>query len=964
MRKEPLAQPGEIVSFGPFTLRVNERLLARNGVPLDLGGRAMDVLLALIARANAVVSKEELLAEAWPGVVISDGSLRYQITMLRQALGDGQDGARYVSNIVGRGYCFVAKISRTFAEPEVQAQRDESPVEPGLPAPPGLLVGRSGDLAAIAAQLAKGRFVTLVGTGGVGKTTVAVRTGHDLLADFAGAVVFVDLATLTDPSLVPTAIASMLRLSVRSADPVPSLVSYLRERRMLLVLDNCEHVIAAAASLAERIFQAAPSIHILATSREALRVRGEYVHLLNPFASPPDLPGLGAREILAYPATRLFVDRAEASGSTLDLDGTDAPIIANICRKLDGVALAIELAARRVSTYGLHQTATLLDERLALSWLGQRGAQPRHATLQATLDWSYELLDIHERRVLCRLCVFVGYFSLDAARHVADADNLSREQIVAAIASLAEKSLLAIRPSGAFTQYRLLESTRTYALSKADEATVDDASLHHARYFRDRLQQMAASRGAGHAPDGASETADLGNIRAALTWCFGRGRATELGVSLASAAVPAFLAKSLLAECHGWSRRALAQLTPALRGSSTEMHLQAAIGVSQMFTRGNSDEVRAALERSLEVAEALEDAASQVQLLGRLQIFHERIGDFVESLKYAHRFARVASTIGDATAVAAANSLVGLCNHLLGDQPEARRLLEAALAGSPDSLQDSSIYSGFDLRNRARIALARTLWLQGYPSQAVVLAQRAVDEARQLDHPVTLCIALIWAIHRLRGGPFAHAVPGRGPGGQGRTGRQARRCRARRPGDPGLPGGASRIPLRAAHHGIQPDAGRGPDRPGADSRRAGTAGRHPGAGACKRRPVQPSGTPSGQGPRVVVPVAFARGASRGVPRPVARQQQAARRPRVGAANGDRPCADVAGSRTRARGASPAGRHPCPLHRRLRDRGPSTGAAALRQGKRRGRLNVLPGRPATGARWPSIPTYDGAARWRR
>jgi predicted ATPase/DNA-binding winged helix-turn-helix (wHTH) protein len=746
MRKELLAHAGEIISFGPFTLRVDERLLTRNGVPLDLGGRAMDVLLALIAKANAVVSKEELLAQAWPGVVISDGSLRYQITMLRQALGDGQDGARYVSNIVGRGYCFVAKISRTFVEPEAQAERNEPAVEPGLPPPPGLVVGRAGDLAAVAAQLAKGRFLTLVGTGGVGKTTVAIRTGHDLVDDFAGAVVFVDLATLADPSLVPTAIASMLRLSVRSVDPVPSLISYLRERRMLLILDNCEHVIAAAASLAERIFQAAPNIHILATSREALRVQGEYVHLLNPFASPPDLPGLGAREILAYPATRLFVDRAEASGSTLDLDGIDGPIIANICRKLDGVALAIELAARRVSTYGLHQTATLLDERLALSWLGQRGAQPRHATLQATLDWSYELLDVHERLVLCRLCVFVGYFSLEAARHVADADDLSKEQIVAAIASLAEKSLLAIRRSGAFTQYRLLESTRTYALSKADEATVDNASLHHAIYFRDRLQQMAASRDGGHAAHGAWDVADLGNLRAALTWCFGRGRAAELGVSLASAAVPAFLAKSLLAECHSWSKRALAALTPAMRGSPTEMHLQAAIGVSQMFTRGNSNEVRAALERSLEVAEALGDAASQVQLLGRLQIFHERIGDFLESLRYAHRCARVASTIGDATAVAAANSLVGLCNHLLGDQPQARRLLEAALAGSPDSLQDSSIYSGFDLRNRACIALARTLWLQGHPSQAVLLAQRAVDEARQLDHPVTLCIALIWAV--------------------------------------------------------------------------------------------------------------------------------------------------------------------------------------------------------------------------
>uniref|UniRef100_UPI004039ECB7 ATP-binding protein n=1 Tax=Variovorax sp. GV025 TaxID=3450240 RepID=UPI004039ECB7 len=713
-------------------------------MPLELGGRAMDVLLALVAQANVVVSKEDLLAQAWPGVVISDGSLRYQITMLRQALGDGQDGARYVSNIVGRGYCFVAKISRTRAEPEEAAneaaERDDAPVEPGLPARPVQLVGRTDDLAAVAAQLAKGRFVTLVGTGGVGKTTVAVQTGHDLLGDFAGAVVFVDLAALTDPSLVPTAIASMLRLSVRSADPVPSLLAYLRERRMLLVLDNCEHVIAAAAALAERIFQAAPGVHILATSREALRVQGEYVHLLNPFASPPDLPGLGMRELLMYPATRLFVDRAGASGTSLDLHGGDAPVIADICRKLDGVALAIELAARRVSTYGLHQTATLLDERLALSWLGQRGAQPRHQTLQATLDWSYGLLDAVERRVLCRLSVFVGYFSLDAARHVADAQDLSREQVVTAIASLAEKSLLAIHPSGTFTRYRLLESTRTYALSKADEATLGGASLRHALYFRQQLQQTRK------APDGAPEGADLANVRAALAWSFDGGRATDLGVTLAAAAVPAFMARSLLAECHGWSKRALAELAPALRGSATEMQLQSAIGLSQMFTRGNSDEVRLALERSLDVAEALGDAASQVQLLGRLQIFHERIGDFVASLACAHRCAQVAGTIDDATSVATANSLVGLCNHLLGDQPQARRLLEAAIAAPADALQASHVYAGFDLRNRTFIALARTLWLLGYPSQAVALAQRAVDEARQLNHPVTLCIALIWAV--------------------------------------------------------------------------------------------------------------------------------------------------------------------------------------------------------------------------
>ena len=751
MRTDPLAKADETVSFGPFRLSVGERLLTRDGVPLALGGRTMDVLLTLVARANIVVSKEELLAEAWPGMVISDGSLRYQITMLRQALGEGQDGARYVSNVAGRGYCFVATVSRTAIGADREAVREPFPIEPNLPAQPSLLLGRVEDLDAISAQLARGRFVTVVGTGGVGKTTVAVRIGHDLLSDFAGAVVFVDLAALADPSLVPTAIASVLQLSVRSVDPVPSLISYLRERRMLLILDNCEHVAAATASLAGRLVQGARNLHILATSRESLRVQGEYVHMLGPFASPPDLPALGAREILMYPATRLFVETARASGSAMDLDRGDAPIVADICRKLDGVALAIELAARRVSTYGLHQTARLLEERLALSWLSQSGAQPRHQTLEATLDWSYELLDAHERLVLCRLSVFVGSFSLDAARQVANSQNVSKGQIVAAIASLAEKSLLAIQPSGVFTKYRLLESTRTYALSKASEATLNDASLHHAQYCLQRLQQMASTDDTSapadvRSPDATSDAADLPNVRAALTWCFDRHRANDLGVSLAAAAVPLFVDKSLLAECHHWSRKALAALTPAMRGSSTEMQLQAAVGLSQMFTRGHNDEVRAALERSLEVAEGLDDTANQVQLLGRLQIFHERIGDFVESLRYAERCARVAGTMRDAAATAAANSLVGLCNHLLGDQPRARVLLEAAIAGSAGSRQGGSVYSGFDLRNRACIALARTLWLQGYPSQAVEHARRAVDDARQLGHPVTLCIALIWAV--------------------------------------------------------------------------------------------------------------------------------------------------------------------------------------------------------------------------
>lgn len=742
----PDVDAGDRVSFGPFTLIVDERLLTRDGVPLSLGGRALDVLIVLVARAGTVVSKQALMAEAWPGVIVSEGSLRFQITQLRQALGDGIAGARYITNVVGRGYSFVADLSAPSRSQTTDAPAAADQVETHLPAPASGLVGRDEDIAAIVDGLVAGPFFTLVGAGGVGKTTVAVQVGHALLERFGGAIVFVDFAALSDPSLASSVMASMLRLSVRSTDPVPSVIAYLRDKQVLLILDNCEHVIDAAASLAERITQAAPGVRVLATSREPLRAQGEHVYRLGPLASPPEQPVITAAMIMSFPATRLFVERAGASGATLEVNDADAPVIARICRKLDGLALAIELAARRVASFGLPQTAALLDERLTLAWRGQRTAQPRHQTLRATLDWSYELLDGEERQVLCQLPVFVGDFTLDAARQVVAAEHLSQEHVVATIASLAEKSLLAVHRSGPFTHYRLLESTRAYALSRAADQ-VNEVALRHARYVCQRLEQVAAREGAfSRDAGGATALADLGNVRAALAWCFGLHGDKALGVALAAAAVPAFLAMSLLAECHHWAERALGSLGAATRGSRAEMHLQAALGLSLMFTRGNSLPARAALERSLHVAETLGDAPSQVQLLGGLQIFHERIGEFVVSLRHAQRSAVVATNSGDPTALATAHAMVGLCMHLVGDQGEARTRLEAALAASVDPQRASTIYFGFDHRNRAGIALARTLWLQGWPARAVLLAQRTVDEASRLDHPVTLCIALIWAV--------------------------------------------------------------------------------------------------------------------------------------------------------------------------------------------------------------------------
>ncbi|MBB5191719.1 putative ATPase [Silvimonas terrae] len=732
---------GACLSFGPFKLFPAERLLTRNGAPVQLGGRALDVLVVLVARAGSVVEKDELIASAWPGVVVTEGSLRFQITLLRKILGDGVDGARYISNVMGRGYSFVAELSPhddpLAPDERIAAHR----LDVSLPVQVTELYGRSQDVAAISQRLAASRFLTIVGAGGVGKTSVAIKVGHDSRERLGDAIVFVDLAALSDPALVPTAVAAALHLSVRSADPLPSLLAWLRDKRLLLILDNCEHVIDAAAGLASGIAQATAQVQILATSREPLRVPGEQIFRLEPLATPPDQPGITADTILAYPATRLFVERAGASGATLDVSDQDAPVVADICRKLDGLALAIELAARRVASYGLHQTAALLNERLTLAWRGQRHALPRHQTLRATLDWSYDLLDDREKRVLCQLPVFVGDFTLAAARQVVPAGSLSQEDVVDTLACLAEKSLLAVHLAGSLIQYRLLESTRDYLLSRSDQQ-IEGLARRHAAYVHRHLEENTVSS----AGLGAGASADIANVRAALQWGFGPEGDVNLAVALAAAAAPGFLAMSLLIECRFWAERALSVLSPAARGMRAEMQLYAALGLSLMFTRGNSDDVRAALEQSLALAQALDDAPSQVQLLGALQIFHERVGDFKVSLGEAQRSLMVATGSTDPMTLATANAMMGLCLHLDGDQVKARALLEAALATPVQPKLSGTIYIGFDHRNRAGIALARTLWLLGHASLAVQTAERTVKEAGELDHPVTLCIALIWAV--------------------------------------------------------------------------------------------------------------------------------------------------------------------------------------------------------------------------
>src|SRR5713226_571290 len=486
--KAPLSP--DLICFGPFRLSVTERVLERGGVRVRLGSRALDNLIALVERPAEVVSKKELFARVWPDLVVDEGNLRYHVSALRKTLGEGRSGGRYVTNVSGRGYCFVAPISRAAAQPApLRNSRAHSPV--GLPPSPTGMVGREETVQLVSEELTARRFLTIVGPGGIGKTTLATAVGHTMLAAFDGAVHYADFGPLGSPSLVANRVASTVGLPVNFDDPLAALPAFLRDRRMLLVLDSCEHLIETIAPLAERIFREAPEVHILATSREPLQVEGERVHRIHPLAFPPDDAPLTVAGALTFPAVQLFVERADADGTGFELNDADAPIVGKVCRRLDGIALALELAAGRVGAYGIKGIASLLDGPCRLLWHGRRTALPRHQTLSAMLDWSYNLLPESERLIFRRLSVFAGAFNNEAAQFVAAGDILEREQVAEAIAGLVTKSLVAVETNRTGTLYRLLDTTRAYVLAKmVDSGERNAIAQRHAIYYRELLERI------------------------------------------------------------------------------------------------------------------------------------------------------------------------------------------------------------------------------------------------------------------------------------------------------------------------------------------------------------------------------------------------------------------------------------------------------------------------------------------
>jgi predicted ATPase/DNA-binding winged helix-turn-helix (wHTH) protein len=461
--------------FGPFELSIGERILRRDGQVLPLGGRALDILIYLADRPGEVIAKQELIDHVWPDVTVEEGSLRVHVAAIRKALGDGQFGNRYIANVKARGYSFVGTVVPLAGSTE--SRSDRSRHQGMLPARPPMMIDRESVISEVSDRLLNERFVTLLGPGGIGKTTIALAVGRAVAEEFGGNVHFVDLESRTDPRLVAGAVATSLGFALKSKDPGLELVDLVRSQKLLIILDSCEHVIEAVALVAEQLYQETEQVYLLTTSRELLKVEGEHCYRVLPLDYPPVGSEQTANAVLRYPAAQLFVQRVAAKAGSFVLTDEEAPLVAEMCRKLDGLPLAIELAAGQVATLGIKNTLARLVSRPELLKLSHRTAVPRHRTLKATLDWSYDLLSDAERIVFRRIAPFVGHFTLEGARDAAGEPGADTGEIFEAIAGLVEKSLITTRIDETQAQYRLLDTTRAYALEKLEEHAEVDVVL-------------------------------------------------------------------------------------------------------------------------------------------------------------------------------------------------------------------------------------------------------------------------------------------------------------------------------------------------------------------------------------------------------------------------------------------------------------------------------------------------------
>jgi predicted ATPase/DNA-binding winged helix-turn-helix (wHTH) protein len=743
-----------VYAYEQWEIDLGRRELRSRGIPVPLGGRAFEVVTVLVQSASEFVTKDDLMDRVWPGATVGEGTIHVHISAVRKALGPDRGLLKTAS---GRGYrllgSWTAQQRQGRASPVYSPLTRTSGSQPANNFPPLIsrLIGRAAGAQFVRDLVSAYRVVTLTGPGGIGKTSLAIKAVRYLLPDFEDGGWIVELASLSDPGLVPSTVASTLGLKLAGEISAESVARAVGGRHLVFVLDNCEHVIDAVANLAETFTRLCPRTTIVATSREVLRIDGESVYRVPPL----DVPALGQAApdyIMQYSAVELFVARTKAVNAGFSPQAEDLASIATICRHLDGIPLAIEFAAARAAVLSVQLVAAGLRDRFALLTAGSRTALPRHRTLRATLDWSHELLPETERRLLRRLAVFPGGFTVDAATAVMTDTGFDASAVLDGIANLVAKSWVALDKSGA-ARWTLLETIRAYALEKlVEHAEADVAAQHHALYFRDLFTPQA--RGATSSlsdEDLARHVREIDNVRAALDWSFSSAGDQAIGVDLTAAYAPVWRHLSLMIECRERCERALLSLEPHVTANmSLRMELQIAFASAIFITMGPPEQAKTLLTEALETADALNDLNAQAEALSTLLAIYASRGEYGRARIAAERIEQIAHRIDDPVNLRVAYRQMGTTLFLSGKPREAQQYFERVLRfpAAPGDRHGVIYYNSND-HAVARAVLARALWMQGFAEQALNEARLSLKELQGTDHPLSLCRTLYHGICRI-----------------------------------------------------------------------------------------------------------------------------------------------------------------------------------------------------------------------
>jgi predicted ATPase/DNA-binding winged helix-turn-helix (wHTH) protein len=734
---------GERLKFGEFELAPVARALWRHGEEIRLGSRALDILIALASRPGQIVSKDDLTQLVWRGAFVDETALRVGISAVRKALGNGGD--QYIATVPGRGYCFVLDVETTVAKPTAASPHFERLKPQRLPAQIARVVGRDEVIVALAAEATRHRLLSLVGSGGIGKTTVAVAVADRLRTAF-DAVTFVDLAPIENGTQMSAAAAAALGLNLHlQEDPVDEIAVAIENRRVLIVLDNCEHLIDHAAAFVEDLLSTAQGVTILVTSRERLRAAGEWVQQLAPLDAPPEFSTLSAEEVRRYAAVEMFEERAALALGGYQISDTDAPYVAEICRRLDGIALAIELAAGRLAGLGVRGLASSLQDCFSILTHGRRRAVPRHQTLRATLDWSYRLLSPEDQTALRCLSVFNGSFTLEDAVFVM-VPLIRSDEANDRLTSLLDKSLVVGRPEEGTFRYRLLDTTRAYGQDKLGES--GEANAQRRRHAQRFLQVCVA-----FTPDDQSKSPlhqAMADVRAALDWSLVRGGDMSLGFDLASAATPVFLQLSLLREHRKYLELALAHTSSATDPKSitdialrTEAELRVAVAWALYYTDGPDPAIDDHLLKARSIAQKIGDKIQELRILWILYGIAGNAGNYRQELTYAREFGTVADALADPMPKLRSHRFIGRGLGDLGQYLLAQEHIDLALRPTRDAVSQSTS-NAYEIDNwvASHAVRARILWLRGYPDDAKTEAEECISDALKLGHEQSTC----WAV--------------------------------------------------------------------------------------------------------------------------------------------------------------------------------------------------------------------------